>query len=128
MYHIENRDGTQTVVKGNGEIVANEGVARTNGLKKREEYFKAGGSEHCIGNLVLLYKDNNSKFNDADFPDKKRIYFDMSSQSIPFACRNLLHSMSVFAESEWTPEAIRKHRDEFLSRFRRDYNLDEEGK
>ena len=28
------------------------------------------GSEHCIGNLVLLYKRDNSKFNDADFRQK----------------------------------------------------------
>ena len=120
VYHIEDRDGKQIAVRGDGMVLNDEARAQ---LMQRELAFKAGGSEHCIGNLVLLYKNNNSTFGDADFSGKKKIFFDMNDPNFSFASRNLLHSMSAFAEADWTPETIRKHRDVFLSRFRSDYGL-----
>ena len=37
--------------------------------------FNKNGSEHCIGNLVLLYKNENSKFGAKTVEEKKNIYF-----------------------------------------------------
>ena len=112
-------------MSGDGKIVPAADVDR---LLNRAEYFKrdgrVDGSEHCIGNLVLLYKDNNSRFNDSCFESKKQIYFDAGSD-FKFASRGLLHSISVFAESKWEADEIRKHRDQFLERFRKDYGLAE---
>ena len=123
--HQEERDGKKIYVRGDGKIVPAADVDR---LLNRAEYFKrdgkVDGSEHCIGNLVLLYKDNNSRFNDSCFESKKQIYFDAGSD-FKFASRGLLHSISVFAESKWEADEIRKHRDQFLERFRKDYGLAE---
>ncbi|MBP5786283.1 MAG: DUF262 domain-containing protein [Kiritimatiellae bacterium] len=103
-------------------------------LLRREDYFQEGGSEHCIGNLVLLWKPDNSAFGDAEFDQKKQIFFNLSDEDTQsrrkfrFASRNLLHSIAVFAEKEWTAKTILKHRDVFLKRFCDDYGLDMEAK
>jgi uncharacterized protein with ParB-like and HNH nuclease domain len=65
------------------------------------------GSIHCIGNLVLLYGKDNSAFGNKDFKDKKDIFFKISTKE-QFKSRNLLHTISVFAENDWgIPEIIR---------------------
>lgn len=125
VFHMEERDGKMVAVMGDGESVGDEETAK---LIKREEVFKGDGSEHCIGNLVLLYKDNNSSFGKSDFEKKKRLFFDMKSPDFRFDSRSLLHSIAVFAEAEWTPITIRRYRDMFLERFRTDYGLNKEVK
>ncbi len=123
-FHQEKTNGKEIYVNGDG-VVISEIVAAT--LKNRDDFFlkdgQVDGSEHCIGNLVLLYKDNNSKFGDSDFAAKKKIYFDTESD-FKFASRGLLHSVSVFAESKWEGDEIRNHRDRFLERFRKDYGME----
>lgn len=61
------------------------------------------GSVHCIGNLVLLYGNNNSEFGAKDFNEKKAIYFDPWEE---FKSRNLLHTVSVFAKPDWKEKDI----------------------
>lgn len=128
VYHMEERDGMSVAIRGDGWYIGDEGKAQSLGLIKREDVFKGDGSEHSIGNLVLLYKDNNSSFGDFDFEEKKRLFFDMKSPDFRFDSRSLLHSIAVFSEVEWTPETIRRHRDLFLERFRADYGLEKETK
>lgn len=82
------------------------------------------GSEHCIGNLVLLDKNDNSKFNNKPFELKKKIYFDVTEG---FKSRNLLHSISVFAKSKWDEGDIQESQKAFIARFKKDYNLQEGG-
>jgi hypothetical protein len=60
--------------------------------------FNKECSEHCIGNLVFLHKNDNSKFNAKLPEDKKTLYFDLNKELFS---RNLLHTMSVFAYSRW---------------------------
>ena len=88
-------------------------------IKKKEEGgylnrddFSSGCSEHCIGNLVLLVKDDNSRFSDRSFEEKKEIYFGKTSEALE--SRNLLHSMMVFSKSKWGKEEIEKNRKDFL--------------
>ncbi|MCX2454344.1 DUF262 domain-containing HNH endonuclease family protein [Pedobacter sp. PLR] len=80
--------------------------------KKGELNFEspgcANGSVHCIGNLVLLYGFDNSKFSNKDFDDKKSIYFDTS---ISFTSRHLLHTVSVFAQPKWDADEIMSNKN-----------------
>jgi hypothetical protein len=77
-------------------------------------------SEHSIGNLLLLDKNENSKFKDSPFERKKYIYFDINEK---FKSRNLLHTISVFAESNWTKDEIKKNQEKFIARFKQDYGI-----
>lgn len=82
--------------------------------------FKENGSEHCIGNLVLLDKNENSKFNDKPFDEKKQIYFDVNEC---FTSRNLLHSISVFSKSDWGITEILNNKNKFIERIKEDYEI-----
>lgn len=63
--------------------------------------FNNEDSEHCIGNLLLLHKNDNSKFN-AKLPEQKKlVYFNLDE---PIYSRNLLHTMSAFAIENWSQE------------------------
>ena len=77
-------------------------------------------SEHSIGNLVLLYKRENSIFNDDDFSDKKNIFFTINNDA-GFQSRHLLHTISVFAHSTWEGEDIAKHKRQEIERFTNEY-------
>ena len=77
-------------------------------------------SEHSIGNLVLLYKNDNSKFNASDFEEKKSLYFNIKDDS-GFQSRHLLHTVSVFANSTWGAEEIARHKKEEIERFINSY-------
>ena len=77
-------------------------------------------TEHSIGNLVLLYKNDNSKFNAADFEQKKSLYFTIKSDS-GFRSRHLLHTVSVFANSSWEGKDIAKHKKQEIEHFLNEY-------
>lgn len=62
-------------------------------------------SEHCIGNLVLLYGRNNAEFGNASFERKKQMFLTPSADQA-FQSRNLLHSVCVFARDKWTAQSI----------------------
>lgn len=82
--------------------------------------FDGNGSVHSIGNLVLLYKNDNSSFNASSFNDKKAIYFSLDKRK-GFKSRNLLHTISVFASEKWGVEEIQKQKQAFLNEFRTQY-------
>jgi hypothetical protein len=92
------------------------------GKKSLEHIFpksKASGkNEHCIGNLVLLYKNENSAFGNKSFEDKKRMYFDFSEN---FKSRHLLHTMSVFAGSSWGNKEIEQNKEKIIEEIREYY-------
>lgn len=94
-------------------------------LWREEILYNEGGtqycaSEHSIGNLVLLYKRENSIFNDDDFSDKKNIFFTINNDA-GFQSRHLLHTVSVFAHSTWEGEDIAKHKRQEIERFTNEY-------
>ena len=92
------------------------------GKKSLEHIFpksKASGkNEHCIGNLVMLYKNENSAFGNKSFEDKKRMYFDLSEN---FKSRHLLHTMSVFAGSSWGNKEIEQNKEKIIEEIREYY-------
>jgi hypothetical protein len=83
--------------------------------------FNEQFSEHCIGNLVLLYKEENSGFGDKPFEEKKKSYFHIGSEK--FKSRHLLHSIYVFTEEKWGPDEILSNKEKFIERFKKDYSL-----
>lgn len=88
--------------------------------------FDENVSEHSIGNLLFLHKNDNSKFNAKLPDDKKRVYFNLDE---PIYSRNLLHTMSVFAVESWSIdkaiENIKQNRDLILNRFKKEYGYDD---
>lgn len=66
-------------------------------------------AEHGIGNLVLLYKDENSSFNNSAFEDKKELFFDPNKTNL-MKSRRLLHTVCVFAEQKnWDGKSIARN-------------------
>lgn len=55
-------------------------------------------NEHSIGNLLLLYNDENKQFGNKMPQDKRKDYFDVRSDI--FKSRNLLHTMFTFCRFE----------------------------
>lgn len=87
------------------------------------------GSEHCIGNLVLLYRRDNSKFNDADFRQKNHYFFcDLDDDA--FESRHLIHTTMVFSNvcwedqstnSPWNKEQVSRRKHDEIEDFKKDY-------
>lgn len=86
--------------------------------------FNGNGSEHCIGNLVLLYKNENSKFGAKTVEEKKSIYFQVDEEDKPFRSRHLLHSMSVFAKSSWGISEIQENKESILNEIKNYYGIE----
>lgn len=61
-----------------------------------EELQKCEVTEHSIGNLLLLYKNDNSAHGNKDVEDKLKEDF-FNPQKELFKSRNLLHTIEVFA-------------------------------
>lgn len=106
---------------GNDNDIGHEVPEDKEWLKRAD--FEGNGTEHCVGNLVLLDKNENSKFKDKPFNEKKKIYFDVNEG---FKSRNLLHSIFVFAKSQWGIKDIQENKNEFIKRFKKDYNINDE--
>ncbi len=83
--------------------------------------FNQDGGVHCIGNLVLLYKNDNSSFNASGFDDKKDIYFNLEKRK-GFMSRNLLHTISIFAKREWGQSEICNNKIAFIKEFKTYYS------
>lgn len=95
-------------------------------LKREEIYtedFKGKTSEHSIGNLVLLYKDENSAFNKSDFAKKKELFFSPQKNQL-FKSRHLLHTVCVFAEKViWDGTSIANNKISTIKKFEEDYYI-----
>lgn len=74
-------------------------------------------SEHCIGNLVLMYGENNSAFGNSNFERKKSMFLTPGDMTV-FHSRNLLHTVCVFAGAEWNHTSIVNNYKLTLKNFR----------
>ncbi len=117
-YHEEKDDITGNVKYVNG---AGLEVTDLNGLLNRDTAFTdtTKYSEHCIGNLVLLYGRNNSEFCALPFEAKKEKFFNNERS---FDSRNLLHTISSFANGTWEPKDIEAASKKTLTILKNDYN------
>ena len=77
----------------------------------QREQFPNGITEHSIGNLVLLYGRDNSAFGNLEFQDKKEKFFSLDDENV-FKSRHLIHTISVFANSEWNIDAIVRNQEQ----------------
>lgn len=120
-YHIENNHetGEKKYIRGDGENIT-EDMAKKLLLESEVFSNTEKYNEHCIGNLVLLYGKNNSEFGARSFAEKKEMFF---NNEICFESRNLLHTISYFAKSKWTPKDIEEASTCILRRLANDYNI-----
>lgn len=73
-------------------------------------------TEHCIGNLALLYKGDNSTFSNNSFDEKKGYFFDTNKKEY-FESRHLLHTIYLFARSKWDGKDIAENKQRILDGF-----------
>ena len=64
-----------------------------------EEYASVVLSEHSIGNLLLLYRNENSSFGNKMPEDKRISYFQLNKEGL-FHSRHLLHTVFSFGRFE----------------------------
>lgn len=98
--------------------------------RKNEIKWSDNISVHCIGNLVLLYGNDNSSFGKLDYEDKKEKFFNFYVNSNNRIYRDsiiksnmLLHTVSVFSNKQWNSNEIEENQNKFLNRFQNDYCL-----
>lgn len=129
VYHQDSNENGKRIWKtGSNTEISKREVDKSVNAKEADpikgilrDSFEEGDSEHCIGNLVLLYGRNNSTFSDLPFNDKKNIYFRNDNKNFLFESRSLLHSMLVFANDEWTTKDIHQNKINFLKNFDETY-------
>ena len=133
VWHKEfDTDGITEIIKtGDGVVLANspresDGYIARASCRCFEGNDGIEASEHSIGNLVLLYKDDNSSFNDSSFEEKKSMFFlipngNDEKRKMIFKSRHLLHTIYKFAQSEWKGEQIAKNKFQTLKEFREYY-------
>jgi hypothetical protein len=118
VYHI-NELGE--LVDGNDEVLNDSKKAKIeDGTWLNRADFCNKGTEHCIGNLVLLYGSNNSEFGAKTVNEKKQTYFNIHEK---FESRHLLHTISVFSKDLWSIGEIQKNIDAINKRFKSDYKI-----
>lgn len=78
-------------------------------------------TEHAIGNLVLLYKDDNSSFNNRGFNGKKELFLIGEDKKKVFKSRHLLHTIYRFAEADWRGREISENFRNTISDFAATY-------
>ena len=86
-----------------------------------EATFAQNCSQHCIGNLALLYCDNNSKFGNKSFDEKKDILFGLDDEGIH--SRELLHTLSLFAHKTWGVNEIQNNKNYIINRLKDYYGI-----
>jgi len=65
---------------------------------------------------VLLYKNDNSQFSNKKFTEKKNYFFDTQINEY-FKSRHLLHTIYIFANSDWSAEDIAKNKVQIIESF-----------
>lgn len=116
-YHEEVDEASGKIKYVNG---ASCEVSNLEGLLDSDQVFSNTSrySEHCIGNLVLLYGRDNSEFGALPFEEKKRKFF---NNERTLDSRNLLHTISSFASSTWEPADIEMAADITIKILENDY-------
>lgn len=120
--HKEESNGNEVIKKGDGKNLE-ENI--DDSFIWRESCVDGDviASEHSIGNLVLLYKDDNSTFSNSTFEEKKNIFFnkDEDKHREIFKSRHLLHTIYKFASSDWKGKNIAENKKNTLDDFRKYY-------
>lgn len=123
-YHVDTlEDGQSRYIRGDGEVISKEKAIAQNLMNTATVFTDSKRfSEHCIGNLVLLYGKNNSEFGKLPFEKKKEKFFNNERS---FESRNLLHTISSFACGKWTPDEIEASARRMIRLLANNYNVKE---
>lgn len=78
-------------------------------------------SEHCIGNLVLLHKNENSAFGNKTYNEKKQMYFEFNA---PFNSRHLQHTVSIFSKNQWGINEIKENKEKIIKAIEEYYDCE----
>ena len=124
VYHTYKDVDREQLLNGNNEELTNSCI--DDSYIRREDcvYDGVTASEHSIGNLVLLYKDDNSSFSNSSFEEKKALFFkkpNNKKMKEVFKSRHLLHSIYKFANSEWKGSDIAQNKLQVLKEFDKTY-------
>ena len=135
--HIDYDDEGNEILKDGNNVTLDQSNINNEYIKRENCYHMDGSSkiiasEHSIGNLVLLYKDENSSFNNIPFETKKSLFFKLPQYDINgkvkdkqvkeiFKSRHLLHTIFKFANSQWNGEDIAKNKSQILKEFKEYY-------
>ncbi len=115
--HLEGEENEY--VDGDGKIRSREEfVCMRSDIKKTDGTWRT--TEHSIGNLVLLYKGDNSTFSDKLFEKKKGFFFNTDKKEY-FRSRHLLHTIFIFANSNWVAESIAVNKEKTIKDFEKYY-------
>lgn len=91
---------------------------------KRSDIHKENGegltTEHSIGNLALLYLNDNSQFSNNSFEEKKNNFFNKDVNEY-FKSRHLLHTIYLFAKSKWSVSDIAENKENIIKDFKNYY-------
>ena len=79
---------------------------------------------HSIGNLVLLYKSDNSSLSNSSFNHKKnKLFLSFINPNGALKSISLLHTVSVFSNNKWEIDEIKYNREGFLKEFKETYGF-----
>jgi len=122
-------DKKEQRLDGNGNLLTNERFQLSGGcylarddisVESKDGSFTS--TEHGIGNLVLLYYDENRDFNASSFEEKKELFFNPNKTKL-MKSRRLLHTVCVFAEQKgWGGEEIAQNARHTLAEFEEFYS------
>lgn len=76
---------------------------------------------HSIGNLVLLYGNENSALSDKEFQEKKEILFNYSNDKWFKRSIHLLDTIKEFSKAQWGNDEIINRKDTVLNFFKNIY-------
>ncbi len=113
------QNGKIRYIRGDGAEISKEEI---NDGMINEDVFQNKGNEHCIGNLVLLYQNENSSFGAKSFEEKKSIYFNVDAEK-PFRSRHLLHTIAIFANNSWGVNEIIENKKQFINEIKEYYGI-----
>lgn len=104
---------------GDGKVIDQ---AKIDSTYINRDDFNNNGSEHCIGNLVLLYKNENAKFSNSDFDQKKWYYFNLTEVAFLHS-RHLIHTISMFSMKNWGVKEIQDNKLNFIKEVKEYYGI-----
>ena len=115
-------DGNDSPISLSQEIIQADGngyLARSSLVVRNAEGTEVfSTTEHGIGNLVLLYKDENSSFNNSPFEVKRELFFNPNKTELTKS-RRLLHTVCVFAgQKDWNGQSIVTNAQRVLYEFK----------
>lgn len=85
--------------------------------ENNDENIITSDEGHSVGNLVLLYGNENSALSNKDFNKKKEILFNYGNQDWFKRSIHLLDTIKEFSKAQWGSDEIKTRKDTILNFF-----------